>query len=365
MYYHDRMGVRNLQVRDVMTAEQVPAVSVTSAASFEVLIGLYAACSPQEGREPSWVPRSLEACPPPVPAALSAVGERSGELWLHLLGVAVEAPSDLVAAVEALTPLELRRHLVGAYVPAWRAVVGKATIEAAARGDRAATRVLLSHPVYYAGRARESLETILPLSAPETKRRVLAVLRAFARDVFDPHEVEVVEELEADAREKQRLQSGVGALELIDKASGGYLYEIEPEFERVLLVPHLAARPWLLLCQHKRFRIICYPVRTGERQPGEQLLAVGRALGDPRRLALLERLRKGEASLPELADEVGLARSTTHHHLHRLRAASLVTLRGNAAGYTYALDPAGFADAERLLASFPVRPTPSRRGTPA
>ena len=336
-----------------MTTEQVPAVKVTAAPSFELLTGLYAMCSPHEGREPSWVPQSLEACPPSPRAALAAVGEASGELWLHLLGVAVEAKSDLVAAVEALTPLELRRHLVGAHVPAWRGVVGKATLEAAARGDRAAVKTLLSHPVYYAGRARESLETILRLSAPETKRRVLEALRAFAQDVFEAHEVEVVEQLEADAREKQRLQASVGPLELIDKASGGYLYEVEPEFARVLLVPHLAARPWLLLCQHRRLRIICYPARTVERHLGEQLLAVGRALDDPRRLALLERLRKGEASLQELADEVGLAKSTTHHHLHRLRAASLVTLRGNAAGYTYALDPAGFADAERLLAEFP------------
>jgi DNA-binding transcriptional ArsR family regulator len=353
MYYHDRMSLRNPQVRDVMAVEQAPRVDVRFSASFELLVGLYAACSPHEARERSWVPQTLEECPQSTRAALAAVGERSGELWLHLLGVALEAEAGFLSAVEALAPLELRRHLVGVHVPAWRAVAGKATLEAAARGDGAAARTLLAHPVYYAGRARESLETVLRLSASETKRRVLRALRTFAQDVYDAREAEVAEHLEADAREKKRLQASIGPLELIDNASGGYLYEVEPEFERVLLVPQLAARPWLLLCQHKRVRIICYPARSGDREPRERLLDVGRALGDPRRLALLERLRGGDASLAELADEVGLAKSTTHHHLHRLRAANLITLRGNAAGYRYALDPAGFADAERLLAEFP------------
>jgi DNA-binding transcriptional ArsR family regulator len=352
------MALRNPQIRDVMAAEQVPAVQVTSSPPFELLIGLAALCSPHEAREPSWVPPELASCPPATRAAVESVGERSGELWLHLLGIPLDAQSAtsaaLLAAIEALPPLELRRHLVGVHVPAWRKVVGKAALEAAARGDAAASRALLGHPVYYAGRSRESLDGILPLSANETKRRLVRALRTFADEVFEQHETQLTDQLDEDARSKRRLHSTIGSLELIDRAAGGYLYEVEPEFERVLLVPHLAARPWLLLCQHRRARIICYAVRSEAVEPGERLIELGRALGDPRRLMILERLRKGDAALAELADELGLAKSTTHHHLHRLRSANLIALRGNASGYRYTLEPSGFAGAERLLGDFPL-----------
>lgn len=352
------MGLRNPQIRDVMSAEQTAAVRVLSGSPFEALIGLYALCSPREPREPSWVPPGLAACPPATRDAIGAVGDRSGELWLHLLGVPLDAGAttvrELLAAVEELTPLELRRHLVGVHVPAWRTAVGKATLEAAARGDTAAARSLLGHPVYYAGRARESLAAVLPLGATETKRRLVRALRAFADEVFAPHEQDVAARLGADADAKQRLRSSVSPLELIDRASGGYVYEPEPEFDEVLLVPQLAARPWLLLCQHKRGRIICYPVRPEVLEPGERLLELGRAFGDARRLQILERLRDADASLGELSEELGLAKSTTHHHLHRLRAANLIALRGNAQGYRYTLDASGFADAERLLSEFPA-----------
>ena len=47
-----------------------------------------------------------------------------------------------------------------------------------------------------------------------------------------------------------------------------------------------------------------------------------------------------------------MAKPTAHHHLTQLRAARLITLQGNAPGYSYAVDPAGFAAAERLIAGF-------------
>ena len=65
-------------------------------------------------------------------------------------------------------------------------------------------------------------------------------------------------------------------------------------------------------------------------------------------MRILRRLAR-EATLDELAQETGLARSTTHHHLTQLRAGGLVALRGNARGYWYALRPEGLADARRAL----------------
>jgi DNA-binding transcriptional ArsR family regulator len=262
--------------------------------------------------------------------------EGSSELWLHLLGLALERPDDIVGAVRACEPRELRRHLVGAHVPAWREMVGADALEAAARGDTS----LLDHDRYYAGCARDALEPILPLTPAETKRRILAALK-------DVHpEPAVLAELERDAAAKRA--SAVSPEQLIDIAAAGYRYEPEPELDRVVLVPHAAARPWLLLCQHERARIICYPLPSAEAL-ADRALALGRALADDGRVRMMRRLAAGDASLNELAEAAGVARSTAHHHLAQLRAAGLVTMHGNARGYWFTLRAEGFADARRTL----------------
>jgi DNA-binding transcriptional ArsR family regulator len=234
-------------------------------------------------------------------------------------------------------------------VPAWREVAGAETLERAAAGDPAAAAELLGNDRYYAGRAPEALGPILPLSAARTKRRVVAALRRFLREEFAGREPAVVALLEEDARAKRALSGEA----LIAAATGGYVYEPEPELPRVVLIPHVAASPWLLLCQHRDARLICYAVeratRDVEEALGERALALGRALADPRRIRILRRLVAGEASLGELAETAGLAKSTAHHHLSQLRAAGLVTMGGNAAGYWYRLRPDGVREAGALL----------------
>lgn len=52
-----------------------------------------------------------------------------------------------------------------------------------------------------------------------------------------------------------------------------------------------------------------------------------KALGDERRLRTLKKLSITDYSLQELADYLGLAKSTMHHHLAILRSAGLVRVR--------------------------------------
>jgi DNA-binding transcriptional ArsR family regulator len=313
-------------VHDAMPGAQVPRVRFVAGPAFETLIGLSALTS-DDG--------ALEPCSTALRDAIARVGERASELWLHLLGLALERPDDIVAAVRATSPLELRRHLAGVHVPAWRELVGTQALEATARGDDG----LLDHDRYYAGRARPSLELLLPLSAAETKRRVLTALERYRAELLD---AAAVAELEREAAAKQRL--GADPVELIALAAPGYRYEPEPGLPDVVLVPHRAARPWLLLCQHGRTRIICYPLSSPQAAE-DRLVALGRALGDEHRVRMLTRLREGDATLAELAQIGDVARSTAHHHLGLLRVAGLVEMRGNARGYAFSLLP----EARRLL----------------
>lgn len=316
-------------VHEAMPAAQAPRVRFVAGAAFETLIGLTMATG--DAGPPAGLSAELRA-------AIAQVGERSSELWLHLLGLALERPDDIVAAVRATSPRELRRHLVGVHVPAWREIVGADALEAAARGDDA----LLDDGRYYAGCARVSLEQLLPLTPAETKRRVLAVLELAAVDPL------VVAELERDAAARRLLS--LPPLELIANAAPGYHYVPEPELPDVVLVPHRAASPWLLLCQHDRARIICYPVPSPE-ELEDRLVALGRALGDAQRVRMLLRFAQSDATLAELAETTQLAKSTAHHHLAQLRAAGLVEMHGNARGYWFTLSRDGLLAAAGLLRS--------------
>ena len=346
----------------------------TAGAALELLVGLYAATTPGERYTRSWVPRR-ERWSPELAAAVAAVGDRSGEAWLHLLGLALELPHGDAAgfadAVARLPQRELRRHLVGVYVPAWAALVGVDALERAAAGQEDAIERVLSHPRYYAGRARESLAPLLALPARETKSRLTTALRRFAEEAFAPQEAEVVARLRDEAASATDLARTLNPPDVVAHVTGGYVYEPEPELERVVLVPHLAARPALLLCQHRSARVICYPVAAEIADPetalAERAVSVGRALGDERRVRILRRLATGDASLDELAESLGLARSTAHHHLALLRAAGLVTLGGNAKGYWYSLRHDGLRAARHVLEGLERAPgersaRPRRRG---
>jgi DNA-binding transcriptional ArsR family regulator len=353
------------RIRDVMPWPSRLAVQAEARPALELLIGLNAATTSDKPHADTW------ATPPVgwsdvLAEAVAACGEESGEAWLHLLGLALElAPTDARTFVDRLgdvDSLELRRHLVGVYVPAWVALVGAETLEQSAAGDPTAIETLLEHPRYYAGRARESLSVLLRVSAEETKPRLLTALRLFADEVFAPIESELMTTLEAEADETRRRAEALAPHDLIAEVTRGYLYDPEPEFERVVLVPHLAARPLLLLCQYRDARVICYPLeheRLGaEATLAERATALGRALGDVKRIRILRRLAEGKATLDELATTAGLAKSTTHHHLTHLRTAGLVTLGGNARGYWYALRPEGLAAAQHTLRTL-EQPPPS------
>jgi DNA-binding transcriptional ArsR family regulator len=343
-------------VRDVMPAPPRLRVEAEAGSALELLIGLFAATTPDAELEPSWVP-PRRGWSPELRDAIEAVGERSGEAWLHLLGLALELPADdarsWLRRVARVPAGELRRHLVGVHVPAWTGMLGLETLERAARGEPAAVADALGHPRYYAGRARDALTSLLAVPAAETKRRLLAALRRFAAEALAPVEAEVTAALRAGAEETRRRAAELAPRDAI-AAAAGYQYEPEPEFPRVVLVPHLAARPLLLLCQHRDRRVICHPLAReqvdSEEALAERAVALGRALGDARRVRLLRRLADGRATLDELASVAGLAKSTTHHHLVQLRAAGLVTLGGNARGYWYALRPEGLAEAQATVA---------------
>lgn len=77
--------------------------------------------------------------------------------------------------------------------------------------------------------------------------------------------------------------------------------------------------------------------------------AVARALGDPKRLCVLESLAAGELSVGELAARVVCQVPNMSQHLSVLRAAGLVTARRDGSTVYYALTDERVLDAYRSI----------------
>jgi DNA-binding transcriptional ArsR family regulator len=323
------------------TSVVAPPIEVASGTAFGLLVALAGA---------SRAPR--EELADELAAALTAIGDVEGETWLNLLGVSLDAGSPFTAdrlleAVESTDPVELRRHLLGRYAWSWCTLAGVDDIESAARGDAAAAARLLAHPRYYGGHAKASLTVLLALDPSETRRRIAAGIAAGAQWL---PAARARDELHAADKTATALLEARAPLVAIEHLTGGYRYVSEPEAERVVLVPHVETSLPLVLAQHRASRLIAY-LSTPDRSREERLLALGRALADPKRVEILALVGRGVGRAAELVDATGLTRSTVHHHLAQLRAAGLIALEGNARAYTYVPRREAASDAAALVAA--------------
>jgi DNA-binding transcriptional ArsR family regulator len=282
--------------------------------------------------------------------ALEDVGDTEGESWLNLLGVALDAgppygTEQLLDALRAIDGTELRRHLLGRFAWSWCTLAGIDDIEAAAAGDRAATRRLLEHPRYYGGHAATSLEKLLPLDGDETRARLVRVVEVVADSA--PTGADALSAAAARADTALAVDEPLAAIELL---TAGYRYVPEIEAERVLLIPHLVPALPLVLAQHRSARLIAY-LAEPDRSAEEQLTALGKALSDSKRVEILALVGRGVVRAGDLVEASGLTRSTVHHHLTLLRAAGLVALEGNARAYSYVSRPDAPAEVAELVAA--------------
>jgi rhodanese-related sulfurtransferase len=96
----------------------------------------------------------------------------------------------------------------------------------------------------------------------------------------------------------------------------------------------------------------------------EQFARVGKAMGSPKRLELLDLLAQGQRSVEDLADEAGLGLSTCSAHLQVLHHARLVSTRkqGTRVFYSLASDDVArlYADVRRVAASLLAEVGPAR-----
>jgi DNA-binding transcriptional ArsR family regulator len=318
----------------------IPAFGFEAGTSFALLLALAGGSRAASGE-----------LAPDLADALARVGDTEGEAWLNLLGIPLEAGAPqtsehLLHAVLSMDPLELRLHLLGRHAWSWCTLAGVDGIEAAARGDAAASERLLAHPRYYGGHAQASLGVLLQLDPVETRDRLAEAIAVGSRRLLSSG---AVDELRAAAEAARSALDAQPALSAIERIATGFRYVPEPEAERVVLIPHLEPTLPLVLAQYRSARLVAY-LASPDRSSEDRLLAFGRALADPKRVEILALVGRGIGRAHDLVAETGLTRSTVRHHLAQLRDAGLVALEGNARAYTYRPRRAAAAEAAELIA---------------
>jgi DNA-binding transcriptional ArsR family regulator len=79
---------------------------------------------------------------------------------------------------------------------------------------------------------------------------------------------------------------------------------------------------------------------------------VFQALGEPRRLEILDLLRDGERPVGELVDQLGVSQPGVSKHLRILKDAGLVDVRADAQRRLYRIRPEPLAELDEWLASY-------------
>lgn len=313
------------------------AVRVEESLPHEMLMGLLRFASPSDRatfEDQGWYDQIRTKASPELLDAIERLGG-AAKPWGGLLRLAQARPAattvpDLIARVEATQPVELRLNLLGYYAPWYPPTFDRERIRAAAEGDQAVGRALKADRDY-TDEVEDShwTGTLVSLDPATTKVLVLDILRGWYRDVFADDEASLAKILARDAAAKRALADVLSPEALIESATNGLEYQAQPWVRTVLLVPHVTMRPWNVMNAYDDVYLIGYPVADESlgadlTAPPARLVRLHKALGDDKRLRMLRMLARSSATLQELAEGVGLAKSTAHHHLVILRSAGLI-----------------------------------------
>jgi len=318
-----------------MAAATAPVeLEVDFGTAYELVLGLRMFVDRDEDPEsyalgPDWFERTRERLSRDTLRAIERYSGGHEILFGYLLALAAEAPpprdgAALLSVLDAIAPDDLRRLLLGHRLETYRGDASRETIAAAAAGDEDAQSKLLEQCADW---QRAPYEHVLSLPATEAKQLLQRAAKGWHQAVLHPDERATARLLRGSARAARLLAGQLPPEELIDTATRGIRYLPEPGIRRILLVPHVVSRPWSIFTEAGDTKIVCYGLAeahvSGDAPP-DPLVAAYKALGDETRLRILRRLADGPATLHELTELVGLAKSTVHGHLLVLRTAGLV-----------------------------------------
>lgn len=353
-------SVQQPRVVDVSRPGQALAVEIDAAEAAELLLSI-ATLLAEEDRdtyelEAARIEELLAAVPPDL---LRETAELLPEKTAsQLLGLVYTTPKPRTASafldhLATTDPVEIRLHLLGYY--GGHNLTEPETLRRAAEGDAGAVgEVLDAYSEYIDPEKCAKAEAVLGTDPAEGKRALLEVLTGWYEEVWPQLAPADPTLAERDAEAKRELVKSVPPEQVVERLAPGIQWTPGPQIDRVVLFPAYSPRPWVYMSEYKRVKIFCYPITLDREQaaPGDpaELVRIYKALGDESRLKLLRRLQAGPISLTDAAKEVGLAKSTAHHHLAILRQAGFVLIQEG--DDTYRLRPDLRPEPGALLESY-------------
>ncbi|WP_232695941.1 ArsR/SmtB family transcription factor [Brevibacillus daliensis] len=177
------------------------------------------------------------------------------------------------------------------------------------------------------------IQFICTVNPVELKQHLILVMSLWYETVIAPVSTEILSILNRDTRQKEKMMRTIPSEEFVEWATGGITYSPEPNVQNVLLIPQLTYRPWNVESDIEDSKVFYYPVSDDSIHPDDAyrppylLVQKHKALGDEVRLRIIKHLYEKDSTLQEITESLELGKSTVHHHLKLLRAASLVNIR--------------------------------------
>jgi hypothetical protein len=330
--------VQQPRVVDVSRSGRALTVEIDASEAAELLLGIGTLLVDEDRDtfelEAARIEEIRAATPPELlHQAAELLPDKASALLLGLV-YTTPKPRTVPAFLEHLAatdPIELRLHLLGYYMHGHH-TADPETIRRAAEGDAESINELLAAAAEYADEDKcASLAYAVRSDPAESKRALIELLSGWYEHVLPQLAPADPSLAERDVESKRELVKSVPPEQVVERLAPGIRWVPGPEVDRVVLFPAYSARPWVYMSEYKRVKIFCYPI-TLDREAAAagdpaELVRIYKALGDGSRLKLLKRLQAGPISLSEAAQEVGLAKSTTHHHLAILRQAGFVLIQ--------------------------------------
>ena len=169
--------------------------------------------------------------------------------------------------------------------------------------------------------------TTIPLDLTAVRDHCLSVLERWNQHYFSKLEPVILKRLAESADQMRQQAERMEAVELIDLATGGIWIDAVPGLQQIVLVPQYHCAPASVLDFYRGMATCLYPVAQAAQEQDDpllEILPITQCLADAKRLQILRCLAGGRRTLGELQQQVGLAKSTVHHHVTALRRAGLI-----------------------------------------
>ena len=283
-------------------------------------------------------------------------------LYAELASLALDAgtpyePAGLVRGLRSSEPAALRRRLLGADSAPNRAMVSDGAFDRAMAGDPAA-RSELRRKLGVDAPSRQSIDRLLADPPESVRQDVADIVEAWAARVLPAFWDRARTLIERDVEPKEGLLRVTAPRDALRVFTNGVDVDPSDWADEVAVAPTVALRPFIAPVESgTRLILVCSVADESfdidPAAPPRRLVQVATALGDELRLRILRQLAHGEATATEIAERLGVDRTSLHHHLGILRSAGLVAVRAQGVqSWRYSLRADSVAGAGAALAGY-------------